>query len=108
MGCALPIDFSGTLGPVKTTIQATQLAWLFIEEIVRLHHGLPGTIQLSLIVMLNSRGSLERNTSTSRSETPDVNCIPSPKGRSVKTLDKNEHKCAPKAAPGVQGFVCKA
>ena len=107
MGRALSIDFSGTLGPVKTTIRAMQLAWLFIEEIVRLH-GLPETIQLSLIAMLNSLGSLERNTSTSRSETPHVNCIPSPKGRSVKTLDKNEHKHAPKAAPGVQGFVCEA
>ena len=106
MGRALSIDFSGTLGPVKTTIRATQLAWLFIEEIVCLH-GLPKTIQLSLIAMLNSRGSLERNTSTSRSETPHVNCIPSPKGRSVKMLNKNEHERAPKVAPGIQGFVCK-
>ena len=107
MGRALSIDFSGTLGLIKTTIRATQLAWLFIEEIVHLH-GLPETIQLSLIAMLNSRGSLERNTSTSRSETPHVHCIPSPKGQSVKMLDKNEHEHAPKVAPGVQGFVCEA
>ena len=107
MGRALSIDFSGTLGLVKTTIRATQLAWLFIEEIVHLH-GLPETIQLSLIAMLNSCGSLERNTSTSQSETPHVNCIPSPKGRSIKTLDKNEHERAPKVAPGIQGFVCEA
>jgi len=31
------------LVPVTTTIRASQLAWLFVKEIVRLH-GLPETI----------------------------------------------------------------
>ena len=125
------------LVPVKTMIQASQLAWLFVKEIVHLH-GLPETIVSDCDTKFTSQfwGETHRilgvrllmstafHPQMDRASERLIRMIAQIL-RSMISPDQKDwaekvpmvkfainssikHKHAPKVAPGVQSFVCQA